>query len=70
MSKTFYYVIAVMIIYSLVILPSTVKSTSNKKEEKGKAGTTNGTVVNENADKNGVSRGAVGQQKYRTGYTN
>ena len=72
MSKTFIYVLAVIAIYMIVIFPKVASDNSKKETDKtesnGKADTESGTGLSENPDKNGVSQGAAGQQKYRIGY--
>lgn len=74
MSKTFMYTLLVIAVYVVIIFPklgSTNKEFNKKEEtESNKADTKSGTGLSENADKNGVSQGASGQQKYRIGYTN
>lgn len=72
MSKTFVYTLLVIGVYVLVIFPMRNKSTNKnekKEETEPKADTNNGTGLNENADKNGVSQGAAGRMKYQFGYT-
>ena len=57
-------IIAVIAVYLIVIFPKmgTSKKVETEKKEENKSGS-------ENADKNNVSQGASGQQKYRIGYT-
>lgn len=71
MSKTFFYALFVIGVYLLVIFPKTFTGTKEAKEEKteNKSDTKSGSGLSENADKNGVSQGASGQQKYRIGWT-
>ena len=72
MSKTFFYLLVTMGVFLFVIKPlsATENTTSSKEKSENKADTKSGTGFSENVDKNGVSRGASGQQKYRIGYTN
>lgn len=68
MSKTFFYALFVIGVYLLIIFPKTF--TGNKEEKtENKSDTKSGSGLSENADKNGVSQGASGQQKYRIGWT-
>ena len=57
-------IIAVKGVYMRVIFPKmgTSKKVETEKKEENKSDS-------ENADKNGVSQGTTGQQKYRIGYT-
>ena len=69
------YVLMVIAVYLLIIFPNVIKKSEPKKEEKqketeNKVDTKSGTGLSENVDKNGISQGASGQQKYRIGYTN
>ena len=71
MNKTLTYVLIVIGAYLLIIFPkiNSKKEESEEKTEENKADTKSGTGLSENADENGVSQGAAGQQKYRIGYT-
>ena len=72
MSKTFSYVLFVIVVYLLIIFPKKFKNNSADKTEdktENKADTQNALGLNENADKNGVSQGASGRLKYQMGYT-
>lgn len=72
MNKTNMIIIAVIAVYLIVIFPKmgTSKKVEKEKKEENKSDTKSGTGLSENADKNGVSQVASGQQKYRIGYTN
>ena len=72
MSKTFFYLLVTMGVFLFVIKPlnTTENTTSSKDKSENKADTKTGTGLSENANKNGVSRGDSGQQKYKIGYTN
>ena len=56
-------IIAVIAVYLIVIFPKmgTSKNAETEKKEENKSDS-------ENADKNNVSQGTSGQQKYRIGY--
>ena len=71
MSKTNIIVIAVIAVYLLIIVPKIQTGGQSESSEKSesKSDAKSGTGLNENADKNGVSQGAAGQQRYRIGYT-
>ena len=72
MNKTNMIILAVIAVYLIVIFPKmgTSSTSNNEKKEENKSDTKSGTGLSENADKNGVSQGAAGQQKYRQGYVN
>ena len=64
------YILAIITLYILVISPkvSDDKTEKEDKKEPNKAVTHNGTGLNENTNKDGVSQGASGQMKFRIGY--
>lgn len=71
MSKTFVITLAVIAVYVLVIFPKVAGSGNQTNEKKeNKSDTKSGSGLSENADENGISQGASGQQKYRIGWTN
>lgn len=75
MSKTFTYILAVIVLYLVVVMPNLSTSNKNEKEEKEekkdkKESTGSGVIDEESKDENGVYRGASGQMKYRIGHTN
>lgn len=67
MTKTYTYLIITICAYLFIVVGLNLKSNTSSKSSKKE--TKSGTGLSENADKNGVSRGASGQQKYRIGYT-
>ena len=71
MTKTYTYLIITICAYLFIVVGLNLKSNTSSKSSKKetKSDTKSGTGLSENADKNGVSRGASGQQKYRIGYT-
>lgn len=69
MSKTFFYALFVIGVYLLVIFPKSFTAKEKEENTENKADTKSGSGLSENADKNGVSQGASGQQKYRIGWT-
>lgn len=71
MSKTFTYVLIVIGVYIAIIAGKALTSKKTGTETKQDEGVTSdlGDGIKDEKDKNGVSKGAKGQLKYRFGAT-
>lgn len=71
MSKTFIYSLLVIGVFILIVFPKMNKGKTEEEpaETQTESDTKSGSGLSENADENGVSQGASGQQKYRIGWT-
>ena len=75
MSKTFMYLLVTIGVYLVIVKGLGAIETADDEKESDqtdtkKNDTKNGTGLNDNADENGVSRGAAGRMRYGIGYTN